>query len=366
VWLTRTVPTDGGWGIFWLRQDPGATNWARLYYAHVDLGGQIDVAPMLVMQIPKIAFRAHYYMVAWNGTHYGLLTAENATLYYQSMTLQGALSHRHPVGPPLFVDPQYDQEADGDIDVFPGGFLGVVEGECAGHSCAYAFKLDSNGNATTAVMNLVDFDLTHQFYPAAAFDGSGFAILSVKDIKIADGGTMTKYWPLTGVLGSHKKVPQDKEYLWDEFPDLAWNGNHFAALWTENSARSHSAPWQIHFATFRRTASSSTDIADRVVDSVSQKTNHRWTTQVHPMGNDWVAQYTSRTANNELIAVFELLGSDAQTGLLLEPFPMSADALGSNPHFVAGHVGTLGITRGSAGGGGTTVQFYTLPPPSCQ
>ncbi len=366
VWLTRTIPTDSGWGIFWLRQDPGATNFARLYYAHVDLAGQITVAPTMVIQIPKIAFRAHYYMVAWNGDHFGLLTAENATLYYQSMTTLGALSHRHPVGPTLFVSPVYDQESDGDIDAFPGGFLGVVEGECAGHSCAYAFKLDANGTATSAVVNLVDFDLTHQFYPAAAFDGAGFAILSVKDIKIADGGTMTRYWPLTGVISGHKKVPGDKEYLWDEFPDIAWNGGHFAALWTENSARSHSAPWQIHFATFARTASNSIDIADRVIDTVAEKTNHRWTTQVHPMGADWVAQYTSRTATNGVIAVYELLGSDAQSGLVLEPFTMSADALGSNPHFAPGHAGTLGITRGSSGGGGTSVEFHTLPPPSCQ
>jgi len=320
---------------------------------------------MLLASIPKIAFRGHYYMVAWNAGHYGLLTAEQAVLYYQSVSLEGAVSQRHAVGPPLFVDPQYDQEADGDIDAFPGGFLGVVEGECAGHSCSYAFKLDTNGTPTSSVINLVDYDLTHQFYPSAAFDGSGFAILSVKDIKIAEGGVMTKYWTLAGTIGSHQKVVKSKQYLWDEFPDIAYNGNHFAALWTENSARSHSEPWQIHFATFHRNASTSTDIADRVIDMVSAKTNHRWTTQVHPMGADWVAQYASRAADGSVVAVYELLGDDAQTGIYLEPFPLTADALGSSRHTAPDVAGVLGIARGSAVTGGTTVEFYTLAPPSC-
>jgi hypothetical protein len=51
------VPTASGWGIFWLRQDPGASQYARLYYAHVDFMGQLTRAPMAVTDIPKIAFR---------------------------------------------------------------------------------------------------------------------------------------------------------------------------------------------------------------------------------------------------------------------------------------------------------------------
>ena len=99
---------------------------------------------------------------------------------------------------------------------------------------------------------------------------------------------------------------------------------------------------------------------------VAQKTNHRWTTQVHPMAGDWVAQYTSRAASGGLVAVYEFLGSDANTGIVLEPFSLSADALGSSPHFAAGHQGVLGIARGSNEANGSTVQFYTLPPPGCQ
>ena len=53
LWLSRTVPTDTGWGIFWLRNDPGATTVAHLYYAHVDFGGNITVAPMLLASIPR-------------------------------------------------------------------------------------------------------------------------------------------------------------------------------------------------------------------------------------------------------------------------------------------------------------------------
>jgi hypothetical protein len=366
VWLSRTVPTDSGWGVFWLRNDPGVASAVRLYYAHVDFNGGITVAPMLLASIPKIAWRGHYYMVAWNAGHYALLTAEQGSLFYQTVSLTGEVTQRHVVGPPLFIDPNYDQEADGDVYAYPGGFMGVVEGECAGHSCAYAFKLDHSGQATSSVVNLVDFDLTHQFYPSAAFDGSGFAILSVKDIRIDTGGVMTKYWSASGIMSSHVKVVKSKQYQWDEFPDIAYNGNHFAALWTENSARSHTSPWQIHFATFHRSANGGTDIADRVIDMVSQKTNHRWTTQVHPMGGDWVAQYASRAPDGSVVAVFEMLGDDAQTGIVLEPFSLTADALGSSRHTAAGVDGVLGIARGSNVANGTTVEFYKLAPPSCQ
>jgi hypothetical protein len=366
LWLTKTVPTDSGWGIFWLRQDPAATSLARLYYAHVDLNGQITAGPLLVIGIPRIAFRGHYYFAAWNQDHFGLLISNQSTLYYYNLSIDGVLSGQRAVGPPLFVSAEFDQESDGDLDAFPGGFIGVIEGDCSGHSCSYAFKLNANGSPNGSVINLVDFDFTHQFYPRAAFDGAGFAILSVKDIVISGGGVMTKYWPLTSSIGTHAKVVPAKQYLWDEFPDIAWNGDHFAAVWTENSQRSDSAPWQIHFASFGRTKPSSTLIGERVIDMVAQKTNHRWTTQVHAVGADWVAQYASRAADNSIVAVYEVLGDDGQTRAALEPFTLSADALGSSPHVVPGHVGTLGIARGSnLGAQGTEVTFHTLPPPAC-
>ncbi|MGH7785354.1 MAG: hypothetical protein ACRERC_00715 [Candidatus Binatia bacterium] len=366
LWLAKTVPTDTGWGIFWLRQDPAASTVARLYYAHINFSGQVTHGPLLVLGIPRIDFRGRYYLAAWNQGKFGLLIADRETLSYYNMALDGSLSGKKTVGPPLFTSAIYDQEADGDFDAYPDGFIGVVEGECAGHSCAYAFRLGLDGTPTSSVINLVDFDLTHQFYPRAAFDGAGFAVISVKDIKIATGGVLTKYWPLVGGIGTHAKVVPAKEYLWDEFPDLGWNGDHFAAVWTENSARSHQQPWQIRFATFNRTKTVSTLIGERIIDVVQSKTNHRWTTQVHPMGADWVAQYASRAADNSVVAVYELLGADAQTRAAREPFTLTADALGSSPHTAPGHVGTLGIARGSNLANGTEVTFHTMPPPTCQ
>ena len=43
-----------------------------------------------------------------------------------------------------------------------------------------------------------------------------------------------------------------------------------------------------------------------------------------------------------------------------------ADALGSSRHTAAGAFGVLGIARGSFVADGTTIEFYTLAPPSCQ
>jgi hypothetical protein len=366
LWLAKSVSTSSGWGLFWLRQDPGAPNIARLYYAHVDFAGQITAGPQQVVDIPKIDFRGHYYFVAWNEDHYGLTVSSQSTLYYYNVSLAGVASGKKTLAVPLFVSTVYDQESDGDLDAFPGGFVGVVEGDCAGHSCSYAYKLDVNGGQLTSPINLVDFDFTHQFYPRAAFDGSGFAILSVKDIDISNGGVVTKYLPLSGAISSHAKVVPAKQYLWDEFPDVASNGDHFAAVWTENSARSDTAPWQIHFASFRRTKTSSTLIGERVIDMVAQKTNQRWTTQIHAVGGDWVAQYATRAADNSISAVYELLGDDGQTHAALEPFTLLADALGSSPHTAAGHVGELGIVRGSnLPQGGTEITFQTLPAPAC-
>jgi hypothetical protein len=366
IWLARTVPTASGWGIFWLRQDPNASQYARLYYAHVDFSANLTHGPMAVADIPKIAFRNRYYFVAWHEDHYGLVTAEHGTLYYHSMTLDGVKSARRAVGPPLFVSSIYSQESDGDLDSYPGGFVGVVEGTCAGHSCSYAYKLDPNGVPTSPALNMVDYDYTHQLFPRAAFDGTGFALLSVKDIRIETGGLMTRYMPPTGGWSSHAKVVPEKEYFWDEFPDIAWNGDHFGTIWTENSGRSWDLPWQIHFASFRRTKTVNEKIADRVLDITPVKSGHRFSTQIHPVGSDWIVQYASRQPDDSIQAVYELLTSSADAHASLVPFDLNADALGSSFHFAGGYEQTMGIARGyQLAGGGTEVSFHLLEPPVC-
>jgi hypothetical protein len=280
------------------------------------------------------------------------------------MTLEGVTSGQRAVGPPLFTSSVYDQEADGDLDAYPGGFLGVVEGECSGHSCSYFFKLDSQGMPTGPPTNIVDFDFTHQFFPVSAYDGSGFAILSVKDIEIFSGGVMTKYLSLPGSIDTHIKVVPSKEYQWDEFADLAWNGNHFGAIWTENQGRSWSTPWQIHFATFRRGKNSGAPISDRILD-VGVKTNHKWSTQVQAVGNDWVAQYASRQSDDSLLAVYELVDSASQSHAVITPFDLNTDALAESVHYLPGHEHTIGIARGYMTAAGSEVSFYLLDPPAC-
>ncbi len=365
VWLARTVPTSSGWGVFWLRDEPGFSSTARLYYAHVDFNGQITTGPTHVVDIPRISFRDRYYLAAWHDDHYGLLTSERSTLYYRNMTIDGQLGGKRQVGPPLFTSTIYDQESDGDLDSYPDGFLGVIEGECAGHSCAYAFKLDANGAPTSPPLNLVDYDYTHQFYPRSAFDGAGFAILSVKDIQIATGGVTTKYLPVPGALGSNAKVVPTKEYLWDEFPDIAWNGDHFGAIWTENSARSHDLPWQVHFATFHRTKTASTAIADRVLDVTDEKSPYKFAAQIHAVGADWVVQYSSWQPSGLPLAVYEWLDSSGQSKASLTPFELDVDALGSSVQTDAGHEGTIGIVHGFNAGGDSHIDFRVLDRPHC-
>lgn len=363
VWLTRTVPTGTGWGVFWLREDPGASQWARLYYAHVGTDGRVTVEPrLLAVDIPKIAFRGRYYLAAWHQDHYGVLIADRSRLYYYDLSLDGALSGRKTVGPTLFTSTVYDQESDGDLDAYPAGFLGVIEGDCGGHSCAYAFRLDPHGNPTSSTFNLVDYDFTHQFYPRSAYDGAGFALLSVKDISISNGGVVTKYMIQDRSPASRAKVVPAKQYLWDEFPDVAWNGEHYAAVWTENSARSHSAPWQMHFASFERAQYSSTLIRDGLLDVWEEKPSQRWTTQIHALGQHWVAQYVRWQPSGEPQAVYDYLSSRVETLAQASPFPVNDDALGSSIHPTTG---TLGIARSYAADGVHTVTFQTLPAPVC-
>jgi len=365
LWLADTVTTDDGWGIFWLRDDPGFSSVVRLYYAHIDTGGEITDGPMLVVDIPKISSRQRYYMAAWHGDHFAVITAEYSSLYYHSLSKAGSLTARHSVGPNLLYSSTWDNEADGDLESYAGGFVGVIEGDCFGHSCSYAFKLAADGTQTSGNVNLVDFDFTHQFYPRVAVDQSGFAILSVKDIKIVSGGVMTKYWQSNGLMRPHVKVAPSKPYNWDEFPDLAWNGSLYAAVWTENAIRQHGANWQIRFASFERDSAGGSLVAEKVLHGPDEKSGDRWTTRVHSSGNDWVVQYVRRLADGSKQAVFELVDSAAQTRAMIAPFSMTADALGSSPHVLPGFERTIGVARGDNGVAGTTVTFYFLDPPSC-
>lgn len=372
VWLTKTVPTDFGWGIFWLYNDPAVTGKARLYYAHIDFSGHVTVAPTWLLDIPRSPWRENYYNAAWSDGHFGVLIANQSVLYYYNLSLDGALSGRRAVGPPLFVSSIYSSEADSDFDAFPGGFMGVIEGSCDGHSCSYAFRLNSDGSPAGSVYNLVDFDYTHEFYPAAAYDGTGFAILMVKDIVISSGGVGTKYMSETvsGASTRTKLVP-GKEYLWDEFPDIAWNGNHFASVWTEVTQRPPSGQppvsWQIHFASHRRTRTAAALISDKVIDVMPNKSGRQWVTQIHAVGGDWVVQYARwQGATAEPLAVFALVGDDGNVNDELTPYTLSVDALGSSVHWADGQQGRMGIARGDLRDGLNTITFQSLDPPICR
>ena len=366
VWLTKVVPTDFGWGLFWLRAEPNATQTVQLYYAHVDFTGQLTNGPILLRNITRLPYRGRYYLAAWHDDHFGLLIAEQSTLYYFNLSVAGALSGQKTVGPVLFNYIQYGQEADGDFDSYPGGFLGVIEGDCVGHLCSYAFKLAADGTPTTQNYNLVDFDFTHQFQPRAAFDGVGFSILSVKDIDIINGGVGTKYLKATGIPSTAAKVVPTKEYFWDELPDIDWNGDHYGAVWTENAARDWTQPWQIHFASFRRTYTAGTFIADRVLDTEFPKSQWRWATQIHTHGADWLVQYSLSQANGDPLAVYKLVNDQGAVLASMTPFTMNADALGSAAHFRSEAGGNVAITRGYFDVASTAhIVFQLLGAPTC-
>jgi hypothetical protein len=63
--------------------------------------------------------------------------------------------------------------------------------------------------------------------------------------------------------------------------------------------------------------------------------------------------------------VFEYIDSGAETHVRIEPFGLTADALGSSVHSVPGYERRIGVARGSSDTQGTTVTFHTLDPPIC-
>ena len=363
LWLARVVPTASGWGLFWLRQ-PAEGSTANLYYAHLALDGSITRAPGIIYSLSVIRSRERYYLAAWHSDHFGILTTEGERVYYQNLSLDGTLSGRRQVGPPLLISASYDQESDGALISYPDGFLGTIEGECGGgHSCSYAFRLAPDGEPTSSVYTIVDFDFTHEFYPRAAWDGAGFAILSVKDINVAQGGIGTKYMRTFGSPGRRLKVVPSKEYFWDEFPEVAHNGDHFGALWVENSARSHAEPWRVGFATFTRDWSTGTLLHDEYVDHFDLRPGRRWSTGLHALREGWLIQYGRYVAGEEPEAVFRyrdpLRAANVERVM---PRRLSFDALGSAVHPLDGRIAIL---QGSRDGSDDIIELYFASLPPC-
>ncbi|MBI5517346.1 MAG: hypothetical protein HY909_26470 [Deltaproteobacteria bacterium] len=370
VSLVRAVATPSGWGLFWQRDEPSAPRRVRVFFAAVDARGAVTAGPVQLVELPRLDSRTQYYSAAWSGDRFGLLVHDNTAVAFYTVTPSGALGPRVSAGPRLMVSTVYSSEARGQLTGWPGGFLGVLEGDCAGHSCAYAFRLGPTGAPMGSVQNLVDMDFTHQFWPVAAFDGAGFAILSVKDVTIPRGGVTTRYLSSTGALSSpNVKVVPMKEYLWDENPDLAWSGTHFGALWTEVTARPPSGrppvSWQVHFATFRRGASASTLLRDRVLEVTTERAGHGFSTQLHAVGCDWLAQYARWRPGAEPQVVFQWLDDAGAVRATLTPFTQGADALGSSPALAPAARGSVGVARGARDGDRWRLLFHLLEPPSC-
>ena len=366
VWLTEAVPTDTGWGLFWLRRESASLNVVRLYYAHVGFSGEMQVAPVHLRDINFLQWRRRYYLSAWHADHFGLLIADGSTLSYFNLSKAGTLTGQRTVGPQLFNSSLYGHQADGDMISYPGGFGVIIEGNCSGHLCSYAFRLGADGTPTSSVYNLVDFDGTHQFDPRIAFDGTGFALLSVKDGGISTAGVVTKYMTATGSPGSRARVVPNKEYFWDEWTDVAWNGDHFAAIWTENTGRDHNTPWRMRFASFRRDASSSTTLGENIIEVLPSISRIRhWTTQLHSLGATWLGQYTRFVDGPNFAAVYRWLNDDGEVLGTFEPFVANTDALGSNVHPSPAAGGKIAIVRGFQDGSAIKILFQLLDRPTC-
>ena len=375
--IITTVPTDNGWGVFWLRDLTENTFDVRavstLYYAHVGLDGALSAGPLALVDIHRHD-REPLYLVAWHTDHFGLLVNElvNTDIsnkityqYYYDVSIDGQLSAR--VGP-IRTDLGFSGGI-GDMIPYLNGFMVGIETVCQGsHQCTFAFKLADHGASRGSDLHVVEFDGTHSFAPRFADDGSGLVVVSSKDFASLSGGVVSQYIRNSGgSIGFSKPINPNKGFLLDNSPHVAWNGQRFGAVWREVQSLipPGDSNWRIRLATFNRTTSTSTLLSDRFLEpayvpGLSIGRSVASTTDISAVPDGWVVSYASGQAGGEPQAVIQYLTPDGDQRAIWAPFGLDDYSLSTRAHFRAGYQRTIGVAASHRTGEGVEVRFSKL------
>lgn len=369
------MPTSGGWGVFWLR-DKTANTFdltlpSTLYYAHVDLNGQISAGPMPLVDIRRHD-REPLYLVAWRNDHFGLLVNELVNndifakvtyQYYYDVGIDGSLSPR--VGP-IRTDLGYSGGI-GDMVPYLDGFMVGIEVVCQGsHQCSFGYKLADHGASRGSDLRIVEFDGTHSFAPKFAYDGNGLVVTSWKDA--AATGVVSQYITNPGTfISASKSIVPNKGSLNDNNPRVAWDGLRFGAVWRE--VQSLNAPgntmWRMRMALFSRNSTASVLHRDLflepsyVVDSsIARSLN--FTTDINPVGDGWVVSYARGRSGGEPEGTILYLDRDGTERVSWSAGNLDDYAFSVRAHFQQGFNRILGVGRTHRVASGVNVYFSRL------
>jgi hypothetical protein len=167
--------------------------------------------------------------LAWNGTRYGLVYADNSAgnyeLYFRLLEANGS-----PVGNPIRITNAANASDWPDL-VWTGTFFGLAwedERSGANKEDVYFQKLDASGNKVGPEIQ-VTTDGARQMAPILKWTGTDFGVVWT-DTRFTQREIFFRKLDGNGQpVGSEIRVTNDPaDSAW---PDLAWNGSDWATVW---------------------------------------------------------------------------------------------------------------------------------------
>ena len=375
--FATTVPTDAGWGLFWLR-DRTENSFdialrSTLYYAHVGFDGTLSPTPIPLLDIRRHD-KAPLYLVAWASDHFGLLIHElmNSDLngkithqYYYDLSRDGQLGPR--VGP-IRTD-LGNSGGIGQMIPSVSGFMVGVETVCQGvHQCTWAFTLGPHGTPKGRDLAVTEFDGTHSHHPSFAFDGTNVVVTSSKDLNGSRGGVVSQYITSNGnVISQSQPVIPNHGFLLDDNPRVAWNGSRFGVIWRETQGLFSPGNQfvRLRFASFTRTASTSTMLSDHFLEPAYVPTAYMgnawsWPNSISVVPDGWLVTYARGTPSGVPEGVIDHLTPDGDSIERWTPFPLDDRAFHGSAHFAAPYRRAVGILSSRRTGDQVSVNFSRL------
>jgi hypothetical protein len=214
-------------GLVWQDKRDGAAMSGEIYFAALDKNG-VRLNPQDVRITQSTGVDTHP-ALAWNGTRYGLVYANNSVgnyeLYFQLLEASGL-----PVGGPVRITTAVNSSDWPDVVWTGTAFAVAWEDERAGvgKEDVYFQKLDANGNKLGTEVR-VTTDPARQMAPILKWTGAGFGV-AWSDTRFTQREIYFRKLDANGMpVGTETRVTNDAaDSAW---PDLAWNGTDWAVVW---------------------------------------------------------------------------------------------------------------------------------------